>query len=220
MWLLLALGTDPAAAGEPGRSLAEMAAEADLIAVVRVEQTDYQKTRDFPSLGTAFLKILIPYKGTSRDEIIEVSEKGLADDACYYPEPGVWQFEGDRFLAFLKKSADGKDSYRGRAPGCRMPVLVTEDNRYAVRYPIRGLEIKDPGVVTQLKYADPAAFVNAADFTSAQIDELVNYYHARRVEEEDPLAPPRIIYVYTLGIPISRMRALMFPDEIVTQGTQ
>lgn len=189
-------------------TLAELAADADLIAVVRVRDAQYERIRDFPSAGYAYLEVLIAYKGTQKGSVIEVQEKGLGEDKCYYPELGTWQFEGDRFLVFLKRGK-GKAVYRGRAPGCRLPVLVTADNRYALRYPVRGLRIDSPDAVQPIDYLDPAAYVDAADFTSAGIQELESYYQARRVVPDDPLAPPSLKYVYTLGVPISRLRELL-----------
>ncbi len=218
-WLSLAT-LAPTVAQDRDPSLTELAAAADLIAVARVEQVDYQKTREFPSSGSAFLKILIPYKGAAKGDWIEVVERGLAADACYYPEPGVWDFEGARFLVLLNKSGPNKDTYRGRAPGCRLPVLVTADNRYALRVPVAGLRLGETDAATELEFADPAAFVDASDFTRAELDELVSVYRARRVEPDDPLAPPRDLYVYTRGIPIERVRELMFPPRQAAGGAE
>ncbi len=211
LWAGIAvIASAPAPTG--AETLAELAAAADLIAVVRVERTDYLKTRGFPSGGSAFLKVLIPYRGAARDDWLEVTEQGLRDDACYYPEPGAFEFEGSRFLVFLKRAPGAAGTYRGRAPGCRLPVLVTAANGYALRYPVAGLEVNDPDAVAELSYVDPAAYVDAADFTSAQLRELTEVWQARAVPSDDPLAPPRARYVYTRGIPIERLRALMFPE--------
>ncbi len=204
--LLTASGPGAAAADA---TLAQLAARADVIALVRVMETDYEKIRSFPSSGWALLKVLIPYKGVARDDILEVTEKGLRDSACYYPELGVWQFEGDRFLVFLR--AGDKDTYRGNAPGCRIPVLVTQDNSYAIRAPLPGLTL-DPDRVIDVEYADPAAYVDAGDFTRAQIRELEQVYLARPVEDRDPFAPPQKKYVYTPGIPLSQLRDMLQLD--------
>ncbi len=208
---LLGCGLGPPAAGAD-QSLAELAASADLIAVAQVERTDYSKTRGYPSAGSALLKILSAYKGAARGDWIEVTERGLGADACYYPEPSVFDVEGDRFLVFLNRTGSGA-AYRGRAPGCRLPVLVTDDNRYALRYPVAGLRIDDPDAVVELRYADPAAIVDAGGLTDAQRERLVAEFHARPLADDDPLAPPRELFVYTRGVPITRVRALMFPAE-------
>ena len=187
-------------------SLAKLAETADLIAIVRVEDTYYEKIRSFPSKGQANLRVLIPYQGSSRGDLVVVTEEGLAADACYYPEVGPFVREGQRFLVFLNKTP--KSSYRGRAPGCRIPVLVTDDAQYAMIYPIPGVAIADLSLVEELTFSDPAAFVDATESTFAQLDELINYYRARLVEA-DSIEPGRAIYVYTRGIPISKLRAML-----------
>ncbi|MEM9531888.1 MAG: hypothetical protein AAGA23_13330 [Pseudomonadota bacterium] len=205
--LLLAPAMKAQAQITASATLAELAAEADVIAVVQVTQTDYEKTRSFPSSGWALLKVLVPYRGVARGDVLEVTEKGLGDFRCYYPELGTWQFEGDRFLVFLRRA--GEDSFRGRAPGCRIPVLVSDDNRYWVRYPVDNLNIEDEGVIQEVSYVDPAARIDASDFTRARLAALESDYLARRVESDDPLAPPDLIYEYTRGITLSDARRLM-----------
>ena len=205
--LLMGLQAQGQLSTEKTTTFAEMAEKADLIAIVRVEVTEYQKTRDFPSKGHANLRVLIAYKGIKRDELVVVTEEGLADDGCYYPEVGPFVREGQRFLVFLKKAP--KDVYRGHAPGCRIPVLVTSDSAYAMLYPIPGVTISKPELVTELSYSDPAAFVDATESTFVQKDELTGFYQARQVEQ-DSIEPGREIYVYTRGIPIINLRSMMF----------
>jgi hypothetical protein len=187
-------------------TLARLAEKADLIAIVRVDTTQYEKTRSFPSRGFADLRVLIPYKGIKRDELVAVTEEGLDADACYYPEVGPFVREGQRFLVFLKKAS--KSVYVGRAPGCRIPVLVSNDSQYAMVYPIPGVTVSDLSLVEELTFSDPAAFVDATESTFAQKDELTSFYQARLVEP-DNMAPGREIYVYTRGIPITSLRNMM-----------
>ncbi|MFK7955146.1 MAG: hypothetical protein AB8B96_03550 [Lysobacterales bacterium] len=202
----------PASAPPPGLTLAQMSADADAIAVVRVSLTEYQKTRNFPSSGFAMLEVLVPYRGVKKGQTLQVTERGLGDTRCYYPELGTWQFEGDRFLAFLKRGDN--DTWRGRAPGCRLPVLVDASHQFVLRHPIKGLEIEDSAVIQTVDYADPAARVDASDFTRAKINELENYYRASRVISTDPLAPPDLVYEYSQGITLSNVRRLMTsPDS-------
>ncbi|MDX1569249.1 MAG: hypothetical protein R3200_02100 [Xanthomonadales bacterium] len=211
IWIsVLAAGLLGAAHGAP--SLAELADEADLIAVVRVEQVDYEKTRSFPSSGSAFLEILIPYKGdVARGDWIEVKEQGLAESACYYPEPDPFVFEGARFLVLLRADPKEEEVYRGVAPACRIPVLVTSENRYAVLYPVKGLDLPEE-LAERQTYADPAAVVDATDFTRAQIEELETDYQAEPVER-GPFEPNNLLYTYTRGIPLGEVRRLMQLDE-------
>ncbi len=198
----LALAKPPA-----GRTLAQMAADADAIAVVRVNLTEYQKTRKFPSSGFALLEVLVPYRGVTKGQVLEVTERGLGDTRCYYPELGTWQIEGDRFLAFLKRGEN--DTWRGHAPACRLPVLVDGNHQFVLRHPIKGLRVDDASAIKKVVYADPAARVDASDFTRAKIDELETYYQATRVVSNDPLAPPDVVYQYSQGIYLHDVRRLM-----------
>lgn len=188
------------------KTLAELFQSADLAAVVRVEQTDYEKTRSFPSSGWALLQVLIPYKGTERGEIIEVVEQGLALDACYYPELAPLQFEGDRYLIFVNKDPT-RPVFRGRAPACKIPVAVTDTAEYAVIAPIDGIALPAEAVQT-VRYSDPAAFVDATEFSRARRQALETRYHATLVEADPPI-PGQYRYVYTKGLPISTLRPLL-----------
>ena len=188
---------------------ATLAEESDLVAVAVVEQADYQKTRSFPSSGSAFLKLLIVYKGDEQaGDWIEVKEKGLGDEKCYYPEPNPFVFEGARFFVFLRKE---NDVYRGVAPGCRIPLYVTDANQYAVRYPVDGLDIPEQAA-QKLTFTDPAAVVEAGDFTSAQITELTETYHAELIPT-GPYEPNLQNYRYTMGVPLTDFRRMAFPPE-------
>ncbi len=193
--------------GANGQTLSEMAADADAIAVVRVNLTEYQKTRAFPSSGWALLEVLVAYRGVSRGDKLEVREKGLGDQRCYYPELGAFQFEGDRFLVFLKRSEG--ETWRGQAPACRLPVLVDSKNQFALRYPVKGLVIEDPSVIRAIEFVDPASRVDASDFTQSQIQQLKTFYQAKRVISDDPLAPPDLVFQYSQGLYLSDVRRLI-----------
>ncbi|MBT8064120.1 MAG: hypothetical protein KJN94_03800, partial [Gammaproteobacteria bacterium] len=71
------LGASISVDGADPRSLAELAAEADLVALAQLRDTDYRRQRNIPVSGAAYLRVLIPYKGVKAGEIIEVFEKGL-----------------------------------------------------------------------------------------------------------------------------------------------
>ncbi len=114
-------------------SLSELAEKADLVAVAQVKDTDYVYTRSFPSEGSAYLKILIAYKlKPETGEIIEVYEKGLHPNECYFENPTVFE-EGRRYLVFFRLDPEDPGIYRGLAQGCALEILVTEDNRYALK---------------------------------------------------------------------------------------
>ena len=188
-------------------SLAELAATADLVALVRVLDTDYQYTRNFPSGGSAFLEVLIPYK-VSRplEDILEVYEEGLHEGECYFENPSVLE-EGRRHLVFLRFHPEVEDQYQGLEQGCRLEVLVTADNGYALRYPVSGIEVSDDmqAFARETRFADSNAVFR---FEDVPADERVlleeNGYVAREGEQ----------YRYTHGVPISEVRRLMGPDAL------
>lgn len=208
--LLGSLMLDAPAAAEDQPTLARLFADADLVALARVEQTDYEKTRDFPSSGSAILKVLIPYKGIERGQIFEVAEQGLEETACYYPELAILQIEGDRFLVFAN-SEPSETVYRGFAPGCKIPVAVMSNSLYAIIAPVPGLTLPEE-VIEEVEFADPAAFVDATEFTSAQIKRLETLYHARAITPGE-FEPNFKRYVYTRGVPISGLRRLLSADS-------
>lgn len=214
LWLADPVTPEPESATEAGQrdmSLAELAAGADLIAVVQVEETTYEYVRrKFPVKGTGYLKVLLPYKGdTTAGTLIQVPESGLRDSACYYPRLDLFQVEGARFLAFLKHDKD--DIYKGTAPYCRLPVFVTDTARYALKFPVPGVAFDSPDQVRELRFADPAAYVDTNDMTRMQIEALEAEF-AQPVPTQ-PGFPPDTRFVYTRGIMLGDVRAAMFPAE-------
>ena len=116
-------------------SLSDLAAMADLVAVAQVKDTDYVFTRSFPSEGSAFLKILISYKtNNTRAKIIEVYEKGLHPNECYFENPTVFE-EGRRYLVFFRNDPEDPGIYRGFPEGCAREIFVGKDTRYVLLYP-------------------------------------------------------------------------------------
>ncbi|NNE04809.1 MAG: hypothetical protein HKN15_03680 [Xanthomonadales bacterium] len=203
----LAQDGEPEEAEKPAPSLSELAAAADLVALVRVLDTDYQYTRNFPSGGSAFLEVLIPYK-VSRplEDILEVYEEGLHEGECYFENPSVLE-EGRRHLVFLRFHPQVEDQYQGLDQGCRLEMLVTADNGYALRYPLNGIEVSDDvqGLAQQMRYADGYAVFKFEDLPA---DERV------WLEENGYLAREGEHYRYTHGIPVSEVRKLMGPEAL------
>jgi hypothetical protein len=183
-------------------SLSDLALKADLVAVVQVADTDYVYTRDFPSEGSAYLKVLIPYKpGEPREDIIEVYEKGLHPYECYFENPTVFE-EGRRYLGFFRRNPEDPESYTGLAEGCALEILVTSENSYALRLPLDGFEL---------------------DSTLQQHAEALEFRDRYAVLEEDAISPERrnellerglLIfygdgYKYTRGIDLTTARKLL-----------
>lgn len=194
-------GTAVPAQEERGEAvtLEALAAQADYIGLVQVDDREYEEIRDIPTKGVAFLKSLVTYRhpGDPRHppEEIQMHEEGVGDDKCYYPER---RNEGHRFLAFLQKRP-GKDGFTGERPGCMLPVYVTKDNRYALRYPIQGLRIEDPSLIRELQFSDPDAFVDSG--------EELSYGRTRELREQGLIRQTESgEYVYTHGVYLSDLR--------------
>jgi len=186
-------------------AFAELAARADLVAVVRVLDTDYEYTRGFPSGGTAFLQVLIAYKvGRPLEDIIKVYEEGLHAGECYFENPTVWE-EGRRHLVFLKFSPDVDDQYNGLPGGCKLDVLVSRDNRYALRYPVSGLAVTD----------DLKPFARRMDFSDEYAhvkDENISPGERQALLDAGYLVKNGQRFAFTHGIELSVIRKLMGPD--------
>ena len=58
----------------PPISLADLGAKAEVIVLAQVKDTDYFYRHEYPVSGSAYLKILIPYRLDKPLEIIEVHE--------------------------------------------------------------------------------------------------------------------------------------------------
>ena len=218
----------------PPASLAELAGKADLIALAQARDTDYFTRRDIPVSGSAYLRILIPYKMPEARDIVEVFEKGLHENECYFPNPSVFE-EGRRYLLFLKKDPDDAERYRGLEAGCAIEVLVRRDNRYAVRYPVIGIDLNDPldQYAKPMEFSDPYAVIDDDALAAAERDALlaaglIAPFAAEEddLPEDDPAAripgavvpePPGRRWVFTHGIELSTVRELMGPAAISTE---
>ncbi len=190
-------------------SLAELTANADLVILAQVKDTDYFMRRDIPVSGSAYLKVLIPYKTDHPADLIEVYEKGLHDHECYFPNPSVFE-EGRRYLLFLKKDPEDEKRYRGLPQGCALDVLVGSDNRYALRYPVTGIDLSDPfgELALDMKFSDRYAIVD---------DEVLLPTRREAMLADGlivPYASPQVQWIYTRGISLSAVRKLMGTDNL------
>jgi hypothetical protein len=187
--------------------LSELAAQADMIALVRVLDTDYEYTREFPSGGTAFLEVLIPYKVTRPlEDIIEVYEEGLHAGECYFENPSVLE-EGQRHLVFLKFSDDVKEQYNGMKQGCKLEALVRQDGRYALRYPLNGIELADDlnPLAEEMVFQDANAVLDDEEITPDTRNELVQNGYLVAIEQR---------FEYTHGIELTEIRKLLGPEGL------
>ena len=204
---------DPAQASATPVSLAQLAQQADFVGVAQVRDTDYLRRRDIPVSGSAYLRVLIPYKSAAKsaagEELIEVYEKGLHEHECYFPNPSVFE-EGRRYLLFLRRDPQHAERYRGLPSGCAIDVLVSSDNRYAVRLPVTGIPLADSlqELARPMQFADPYATVDDEALPAALRDAL---RAAGLIVPHSPdgEAPSDRLWLYTRGVPLSEFRELL-----------
>lgn len=204
---LPAYGQDTGGPDSGPVSLAELAAAADLVVLAQARDTDYFMRRDIPVSGSAYLKVLIPYKATDPLDIIEVYEKGLHPNECYFPNPTVFE-EGRRYLLFLNKDPEDETRYRGLAQGCALDVLVNDQNRYALRYPVNGITLSDPlnALAREMTFSDGYAIVDEDDLLPADRDAM---------REAGDIVPHTAgQWMYTRGIPLGEVRPLMGTENL------
>lgn len=182
-------------------ALADLAAEADVVALAQARDTDYVYRREFPYRGSAYLKVLIPYRGGPLPDIIEVYEEGLHEHECYFPNPSVFE-EGRRYLLFLRRDPEKEGRYRGMPLGCALDVLVTADNRYAVRMPADGIALSDPlaGLAEAMPFADSYA---------SETNESLPPDRRNAWLQDGYLAADGERFRYTQGIDLTEIRRLM-----------
>jgi hypothetical protein len=187
--------------------LADLAAMADVVAVVQMRDGDYRYQRDFPVSGSAYLKMLIPYKVDQPLDLIEVYETGLHENECYFPNPDVFE-EGRRYLVFLRRDPDNAERYRGLERGCALDVLVTADSSYALRIPVTGIELADPLMefAGMLAFADAYSHEDYESLDSVKRDEWLANGWLRRLSSEEGEQ-----LQYTTGIGLDQVRTLMGP---------
>jgi len=191
------------AAASQAKKLSTVAAKADIIAVIQVDETDYQRGHGIPMSGEATARVLVAYKGATRGEVLTIRAKGLGAEQCYYPGR---ENEGPRFLAFLHEVAPRKHSFdprivSGVKPNCALPIFVTANAAYALRYPIDDFAIPK-SLVHDMTFADPYSYVDKNELTQAQIAAIISRYAAEDTGEH---------LHYTRGVKLADIRGLMFP---------
>ena len=193
------LGADTETAPNEIPGLSQLAAAADVIALVQVRDTDYRLKREIPVSGSAYLAVLIPYKMNRDTDLVEVYEKGLHEGECYFPNPTVFE-EGRRFLVFLQQDEESPELYRGLTQGCALEVLVRDDNRYAVRYPADGIVFRDDldALAAPMAFADPYALVEDENLSPEARNAMLA---AGQIEPHG-----KGVWRYTMGIDLAALR--------------
>ena len=188
-------------------SLTELATKADLVAIAQVKDTDYVFTRSFPSEGSAYLKILIAYKvNRPGEEIIEVYEKGLHPYECYFENPTVFE-EGRRYLVFFRNDPEDPEVYRGFPEGCALEIFVSKDNRYALKYPIEGIDLTDKldELATEYDFRDNYALASEELLSPAERDDLLS---------RGLIIPYQDKFKYTHGVDLTTARKLITTEAL------
>ncbi|HLF29541.1 MAG TPA: hypothetical protein VI566_00785 [Xanthomonadales bacterium] len=186
---------------QKGIALAELATLAGVIVLAQVRDTDYVYRREFPVAGSAFLRVLIPYKASQPMDIIEVYEAGLHAHECYFPTPTVFE-EGRRYLLFLQEDAEKPGRYRGLPQGCALDILVAQDNSYVLRLPVTGIELTD----SLDAYRQSFEF---SDSYAVETDESLNPQQREALMAGAWIMPRGMEYLYTSGVSLSVVRQLM-----------
>lgn len=188
-------------------SLSELAVKADIVAVAQVKDTGYEYAHSYPNEGSAYLKILIAYKlNNPVEEIVEVYDKGLHPNECYFENPTVFE-EGRRYLVFFRLDPEDPEIYRGLAEGCALELFVTQNNQYALKYPIEGIKLKDnlDELVSKFDYHDNYAVVSGESLTPEVRKDLL----AREL-----IIPYQDDYKYTHGIDLTAVRSLISTEAL------
>ena len=197
--------------GEPWfpANMAEAAELADLVALVQVEGADNERVRDTVVRGKAKLDVLIGYKGARRGERIQVNDFGVRGFKCYYPDRVN---EGNRYLVFLKKDHEYEPerrneppAYRGQYPSCALPVYVSDDSQYVVRYPIDGFDLPEAVQVREFTFRDPAARIYVDEITLEQ---------ERRYRDELGAVRRGMRLEFSRGALLYELRPHIFPDGL------
>jgi len=215
----------------PPISLAALADKADVIVLGQVKDTDYFYRHEYPVSGSAFLKVLIPYKVDKPLDLIEVYEKGLHENECYFPNPTVFE-EGRRFLLFLKQDPDKPERYRGLAEGCALNVLVDGNNRYALRYPVSGITLSDhlEDLARPMTFSDSYAIESEETLTSTKRNILLESSLITPWEPSADDVDTGVLgvphnrlqgkqWIYTRGIELTAFRKLLESGEDANQET-
>jgi hypothetical protein len=189
----------------------QLAAESDLVVLGQLDRLDYERRRGFPVGGTAWVDVLVRYKVPQPIDLIRIVEEGFGPDRCYFPDIPLWQ-ELPRYLLFLNRG-EGRD-YTGHRAGCMLEVLVTADNRYAVRWPQDALLLNEDELelVEELDFIGPGAAVDATDTTSIGRAALIEDYYMEDLGNRT--------LRYTRGIPLEVFREQIMGSEALTRDRQ
>jgi hypothetical protein len=135
-----------------------------------------------------------------------VYERGLHRHECYFENPAVFG-EGRRYLVFFRRDRDDPEVYRGLEEGCALEILVTANNRYALKYPVDGIELTDTmdQLASQYEYRDNNAVVSHESLSPTVRNDLL---------ERGLIIPYQGNYKYTHGVDLTAARKLISAEAL------
>jgi hypothetical protein len=91
--------------------------------------------------------------------------------------------------------------------GCALEVFVTDANRYALKYPVEGLNLKDnlDQLATEFDYRDSYALVSEETLSPTNRDKLLSL---------GLIIPYQDKFKYTHGIDLTKVRQLIGAEAL------
>jgi hypothetical protein len=189
----------------------ELAAESDYVVMARLLIYEYEQRRDIPVEGKTWFDVLVPYKVPRPVNRLRVVEEGFGDDKCYFDDIALYE-DMPRYLLFL--ITDDEGDVRGHPDVCALPILVTTDNRYVVRWPITRVTLDDDveDLVQEFEFHGTGAFIDLSEMTSLRREDTI--------EELDLVQIERGKYRYTRGILLEDFRQLLGAENLTRDRIQ
>lgn len=193
------------------RTPAELAAESDFVVLGKLEIYEYEKRRHIPVEGKTWFDVLVPYKVPRPTERVLVREEGIGEDKCYFDDVPLWD-EMPRYLLFLIRDEEG--DIRGHPDGCAIPVLITTDNQYAVRWPIENLDVDEQAeaLVREFEFHGAGAFIDLTEMTSIRRGETIERLYLAETDGKK--------HRYTRGILLEDFRQLLGAENLTRDRLQ
>jgi hypothetical protein len=190
---------------------AELAAESDLVVLVQVDRVNYEYRRGFPVEGRAWLKVLVRYKVPQPIDLVRLVEEGFGEDRCYFADTPMWE-EPPRYLLFANQVE--RRNFEGNRNGCKLEVVVTRDNQYAVRWPQDNLNLDEDGLalVRELEFQGPGASIDVSEMTSIRREDMMERYYLEDAGDQR--------YRYTRGILLEDFRQLLGEENLTLDRQQ
>ncbi|RFF27672.1 hypothetical protein DZK25_06555 [Wenzhouxiangella sp. 15181] len=208
--------SDETSESEPVTTPSQRAAESDYVALAQLDIYKYEEKREVPVGGASWFDVLVPYKVPAPIERLKVVEEGFGEGKCYFEDVELFT-EMPRYLLFLVNYEDGDPGeVRGHPDGCALPIVITTDNQYVVRWPIENMRFEEDveSLVQEFEFQGPGAFIDLSDLVSYRREEEVERLHLVPANDD---RGRREIYRYTRGIPLGTFRAELIGTDNLTK---